>query len=47
MANTRKDTQKRHQPFHLYVDKQIYFFSVRTYKNVPILKNVKRKSAFV
>jgi putative transposase len=46
MANTRKDMQKRHQPFHLYMDKQIYFLSVHTYQNVPILKSVKRKSEF-
>ena len=38
--------QKRHQPFHLYIDQKVYFFSVRTYHNIPILRSVKRKSEF-
>ncbi len=36
--------QKRHQPFHLYMDHQIYFFSVHTYQNVPLVGSEKRKS---
>jgi putative transposase len=38
-----KIVQKRHQPFHLYLDRHIYFFSVRTYHGVPIIRSVKRK----
>ena len=46
MTYNQKTEQKRHQPFHLYLDKQIYFFSVHAYHNVPVLKNLNRKSGF-
>ncbi len=38
--------QKRHQPFHLYINQKVYFFSVHTYHNIPILRSVKRKCEF-
>ncbi len=42
-----KINQKRHQPFHLYLDRQIYFFTVHTYRDITVLHSVKRKSKFV
>lgn len=42
-----KSNEKRHQPFHLYLDRQIYFFTVHTYHDVPVLRSVKRKSEFM
>ncbi len=50
MVNTElnlKSNQNRHQPFHLYLDRQIYFFTVHTYHDVPVLRSVKRKSEFI
>ncbi|MGR3220227.1 MAG: REP-associated tyrosine transposase [Candidatus Anammoxibacter sp.] len=37
-------SNRKHQPFHLYIDDQIYFFTVHTYRDLGVLDSIKRKS---
>lgn len=36
--------EKRHQPYHLYLDDHIYFISTHIYDNQPILRLASRKA---
>lgn len=42
-----KSIEMRYQPFHYYLDQQIYFFTAHTYRDVPVLRSVRRKSKFL
>lgn len=46
MDNNQNNSQKRHQPFHLYLNNYIYFLTVHSYQNTSILRDIGRKCEF-